>query len=254
MTVPAGGLRWRVFALLVSGVVIAGLPNAAFAGFLSERDHQASALCRTVGVVAPVSASASLERRAGLIVEFGDGTRQTFCVTFTEAEETRGFNGVDLLRRSGLPIVFGGTSIDTSICRIGADGCSDPGKCFCTCVDAGSDACRFWGYYQLHDARWDFSETGASRRLLHDGDVDGWRFANHRGKSSSPGVMTTPCKKGAAGVSARVPAVAKKSGGRIGILVGALAVGGFGIAIARSVRRKPPGSEAGSGPDSGERA
>ena len=105
---------------------------------------------------------------ASLIIEFPDGRTETLCVEFSEEE----ISGEELLRRSGLSVVvssFGG--LGGAVCRIGDVGCSDPGNCFCQCQSAD---CESWIYYTLADGEWRWQPTGASTRMLRDGDADAW--------------------------------------------------------------------------------
>jgi len=117
------------------------------------------------------SVSADSPGRAGLVVTFGDGTTVTRCVQF-EGEE---ISGADLLEASGLSVVFsryGG--LGGAVCRIEAEGCADPGDCFCQCKGG---ECRYWSYYRLNEeGAWEYSQIGASSRRLRDGDVDGWAW------------------------------------------------------------------------------
>ncbi len=111
---------------------------------------------------------------AGLVVTFPDGQTERRCVEFTEEE----ISGAELLRRSGLAVVFsdfGG--LGTGVCRIGDTGCSDPGDCFCQC--RGAD-CAYWSYFTLQDGEWRFQNVGASQRRVRDGDVDGWVWGSGR--------------------------------------------------------------------------
>lgn len=117
------------------------------------------------------SAAADSPGRAGLVVTFGDGTTVTRCVQF-EGEE---ISGADLLEASGLSVVisrYGG--LGGAVCRIEAEGCADPGDCFCQCKGG---ECRYWSYYHLgEEGAWEYSQVGPSSHGLRDGDVDGWAW------------------------------------------------------------------------------
>ena len=105
---------------------------------------------------------------ASLTVEFPDGHTETLCVEFSEEE----ISGAELLRRSGLSVVFSNFGgLGGAVCRIGDVGCSDPGNCFCQCQ---SSDCESWIYYTLADGEWRWQPTGASTRMLRDGDADSW--------------------------------------------------------------------------------
>lgn len=106
--------------------------------------------------------------RAGLVITDAEGETQTSCVEFAEEELT----GAELLRRSGIPIVYGGSgSFGQGVCSIDGSGCNDPSDCFCQC--RGAD-CAYWAYFSMSDGRWRFQAVGASQRRVRDGDVDGW--------------------------------------------------------------------------------
>ncbi|MGB6838297.1 MAG: hypothetical protein WBF66_11435 [Dehalococcoidia bacterium] len=117
------------------------------------------------------SAAADSSGRAGLVVTFGDGTTVTRCVQF-EGEE---ISGADLLEASDLSLVisrYGG--LGGAVCRIEAEGCADPGDCFCQCKGG---ECRYWSYYHLgEEGAWEYSQVGPSSHGLRDGDVDGWAW------------------------------------------------------------------------------
>lgn len=42
---------------------------------------------------------------------------------------------------------------------------------------ASAAAYRYWGYFQLQDAKWAFATKGADQVTPSDGGVEGWRFA-----------------------------------------------------------------------------
>lgn len=184
------------------------------------------------------------ERRAGLIVETPAGTRQ-FCIAFTEAEERAGFDGIDLLQRAGLPVVLGGTRDTASVCRIGDDGCTDPGDCFCQCRVASDDACAFWGYYTLDGGRWAFAQTSASLRRVKDGDVDGWRFGNHAGGDGAPpAVPSQRCVNATTVAATGAPASAPRGGGfGAGWIAAAVVALAFAGGIAWGARGRRRGAE-----------
>jgi hypothetical protein len=125
-------------------------------------------------VLSPAEAGGQGTNHAGLVVDFGDGRTETYCVEFTEDE----ISGAELLQRSGLPVVFSGSSgFGSGICRIDDTGCSDPGDCFCQCRGA---ECRYWSYFGLEDGEWRYQALGASTRRLQDGDVDAWVWGDGR--------------------------------------------------------------------------
>lgn len=128
-----------------------------------------------VGALVGAGETAGREmNHAGLVVTFADGRTERRCVEFAEEE----ISGVELLRRSGLAVVFSSSgAFGEGVCRIDDTGCSDPGDCFCQC--RGAD-CAFWTYFALEDGEWRFQNVGASQRRLRDGDVDGWVWGSGR--------------------------------------------------------------------------
>jgi hypothetical protein len=180
-------------------------------------------------------------RRAGLVVQLPKETK-TFCIPFSAEEEAKGMSGADLLERSGLRVLFGGDRSAATVCRINDVGCVDTGKCFCDCPVASATDCRFWGYYTL-DAKgaWVFSQLGLSARRVHDGDVDGWRYANHYtagGGAPAAASLGKLCAAGAKAVAARLPE-AKRSGGVAGVALAGFAAAAFvlGLLFIRRSRR-----------------
>ncbi len=115
------------------------------------------------------SAIASAPHHAGLVVTFGDRTTMRFCVEFAEDSIT----GLQLLERSGLPVVTSGTSLGAAVCSIDGQGSNDPTNCFADCTGS---SCAYWAYYQFADDAWKFSSIGASQRVVYDGDIDGWAW------------------------------------------------------------------------------
>jgi len=129
-------------------------------------------------------AAAEQPNRAGLVVTFSDGSTLSRCIEFSEEE----INGVELLTRSGVPLVSWGTGAGAAICKIGDDGCNNPNDCFCEC--SGSD-CQYWAYYALENGQWQYASAGASLRKVHNGDVDGWAWGSGKaGQGAMPPLLT----------------------------------------------------------------
>ncbi len=108
---------------------------------------------------------------AGIVVDHGDGTVSHVIVPFEEAS----ISGVELLRRSGLPLLtveFGG--MGEGVCAIEATGC-DLSACRARLCQTGDPDSAFWQYVQRgDDGEWVPSPLGASSSDNEDGDVDGW--------------------------------------------------------------------------------
>jgi hypothetical protein len=143
--------------------------------------RQAVAVTLWLIVVVAVSAlvgagetSGRATNHAGLIVWFEDGSVESRQVEFSEDS----ISGVELLRRSGLGVVFAGFGgLGSGVCKIGDTGCADPSDCFCQCRSAD---CRFWEYFTLNEGSWMFQNAGASTRRLRHGDVDAWVWGSGR--------------------------------------------------------------------------
>ncbi|MCH8949989.1 MAG: hypothetical protein IIB87_06390 [Chloroflexi bacterium] len=121
------------------------------------------------GIVAGTGASSGQDlNHADLVIVFPDGRVETRCVLFEEEE----ISGAELLRRSGLSVVFSSSGgFGEGVCRIDDTGCSDPGSCYCQC--SGGD-CAYWAYFGLADGQWRFQNVGPSQRMIRDGDTDAW--------------------------------------------------------------------------------
>lgn len=126
---------------------------------------------------------AETPHRVGLVVQHGDGSVQTQCITFPEDT----ISGLDVLQRSGFDLnVDAGNSMGATICRLDGEGCSFPQEdCFCQCT--GSD-CVYWSYWRQNNGGWVYSSSGASNTQVHDGDVEGWVW----GQGTTGGAVSTP--------------------------------------------------------------
>ncbi|HEV2065723.1 MAG TPA: hypothetical protein VGR08_02725 [Thermomicrobiales bacterium] len=111
---------------------------------------------------------------AGLMIDYGDGRVSYALVAFTEES----LSGVELLRRSGLPIVtvpFGG--LGEGVCSIDAVGC-DPGACRRRLCQSADRESPFWQYLrQAEGGSWSPAVLGASHADVDDGDVDAWSWS-----------------------------------------------------------------------------
>lgn len=112
--------------------------------------------------------------RAGLVVQFGDGSVQTYCIQFTSPSIT----GYDLLQATGnLQVIYdaASTGMGAGVCKINNDGCNFPAEdCFCQCQGIN---CVYWSYFHLDATNtFVYSTVGASSHTLQNGSVDGWRW------------------------------------------------------------------------------
>lgn len=123
--------------------------------------------------------------RAGLVIRYGDGRVETYCVAFAEPSIT----GAELLRRAGVEVIMEyNASMGEAICKIGGDGCDYPLEpCFCQCQ--GAD-CKYWAYYHLQEGTWVYSQVGAGNYQVTNGSVEGWAWgAGEPGQGAVPPVI-----------------------------------------------------------------
>jgi len=131
-----------------------------------------TALCLALIPCQLPTALAQKPNRVALVVDFGGGRYVTRCVEFMEDELT----GEEVLKRSGLNVIFEYSSTGAAVCKIEDVGCTFPSDpCFCQCQ--GSD-CVYWSYWYVENDKWVYSNEGASMRTLHDGDMDGWAWGS----------------------------------------------------------------------------
>jgi hypothetical protein len=111
--------------------------------------------------------------RAGLVVRQEDGRLTYATVAFTE--ET--INGIELLRRSGIPLVtvsFGG--LGEGVCSVDGEGC-DVGECRRRVCQGPAEDDPYWQYFRWDGTdEWRWLTLGASATDVRDGDVDGWSW------------------------------------------------------------------------------
>jgi hypothetical protein len=126
------------------------------------------ALLAALGWVLTVPVRAQGPNAVALVIQYGDGTVATYCVAF-EGPEIRGF---DALARTGVPLIYeGNSSMGARVCKIGPDGCNDPGSCFCHCTGR---ECMYWSYWHLVDGAWQYAIVGPSLYKAQPGAVEGW--------------------------------------------------------------------------------
>lgn len=117
----------------------------------------------------PRFSNAQDQNQAALVVRFGDGNVEKRCVEFDESQ----ISGYELLTRSGLPVELDAQGLGALVCRIGDVGCPAD-DCLCQC--SGGGECRYWSYWQRAGGGWQYSQIGASNRMLGDGEIDGWSW------------------------------------------------------------------------------
>jgi len=128
-------------------------------------------------VFASIHTSAAQENnRAGLVVQFGDGSVETSCVEFTEPT----ISGLELLERSGLSVLAAyDPSMGAMVCKIQEQGCPVD-NCLCQSPP------DYWSYWHQIDNNWIYSPAGSSTYPVDNGAVEGWSW----GPGSPPPVMT----------------------------------------------------------------
>ena len=118
------------------------------------------------------SADAADLKRAGVVVDPGDGSGpHTACVWFEEESIT----GLELLARSTFDAgirAFGG--LGGAVCSIGGTGCSTDSAC----LSCGGT--QYWAYALANPGDPSFSQApvGPGSRTVTDGAVDGWRWGS----------------------------------------------------------------------------
>src|SRR5215211_6963761 len=123
---------------------------------------------------APTLADEELHH-AGLVVRDAEGRMTYAWVPFGEEE----IDGIELLRRSGIPVVtVGFGALGEGVCSIAGQGCG-VGECRRNvCQGSAADA-PYWQYFKQDasdPAVWTWQPLGASSSTVEDGDVFGWSW------------------------------------------------------------------------------
>ena len=138
-------------------------------------------------------AHAATLHHAALVVEHSSGRLLTRCVGFLEDQ----ISGLQLIQRSGIEYQtqqFGG--LGSAICQLDYEPQPIPSGCF------GGGA--YWQYFHRAPNGWIQSGSGADSWSLHDGDMDGWRYASGAGQAPVNISFSSVCAPAAP--SATVPA------------------------------------------------
>lgn len=125
-----------------------------------------------LGGGAHLTSAQGAQSRAGLVVQFGDGSVRSYCIAF----ERESITGFDLLLKSGLNVTaegFGG--MGGLVCKIEAEGCDYPGEA-CVCKSYGPNGV-YWSYHHLRQGKWKTSSMGAGGYRVRNGEVDGWAWS-----------------------------------------------------------------------------
>jgi hypothetical protein len=127
-------------------------------------------LILTLGLPVAVPARADGPNQAGLVVQFGDGSVLSRCVSFGEPS----LSGYEVLARAGLTVVAEFSGLGAAVCKVENDGCNYPANtCFCQCEGS---PCVYWVYHHLVGGAWQYSGFGASTYQVEHGDVEGWAW------------------------------------------------------------------------------
>ncbi len=115
----------------------------------------------------PVMAQ-QVANQAVLVVVFGDGQSESYCVQFDEES----ISGYELLQRAGLELAVETSGMGTAVCSINDIGCP-ASDCFCQCRSAD---CEYWSFWQWQDETWQYANLGAHLLSVSDGTMQGWTW------------------------------------------------------------------------------
>ena len=118
--------------------------------------------------------SALAEGEAGVVIQHGDGSTETFCVAFTGDS----ISGDQLLKRAGVAQ----ENVNGLVCSVGQradEGCYGAGtfeSCTCKCKNPGA-GCAYWAFYtQRYGQQWVYSALGFLAQRAKDGEMQAWRW------------------------------------------------------------------------------
>lgn len=152
----------------------------------------AGALRNALVLVLPLMAwlvlhgSAHADGEAGLVIDFGNGVVETYCVAIPGSE----ISGEEMLRRAGLGV----NQFSGLVCSIDGTGCTHSGSfdsCTCQCKSGGSD-CTYWAFFsQKYGANWIYSATGFQLIRAKDGDLQAWKWGKGSLSNAPPPASTS---------------------------------------------------------------
>jgi hypothetical protein len=112
---------------------------------------------------------------AGLVVRDAEGRVTYAWVPFAE----EAIDGIDLLRRSGIPVItVGFGALGDGVCSIAGQGCG-VAECRRTVCQGSAAYAPYWQYFAQDPgdpAVWTWQPLGASSSTVEDGDVFGWSW------------------------------------------------------------------------------
>lgn len=138
-----------------------------------------------VGIVASSPAQAAGAHRALVIVETGSTTYRQV-VTF-DGDSVTGLHALELAGAN--PVVYSYAGQGGAVCRLFGVG-RDAGP---NCLGGADGDNRYWGYFRAPSgtSSFTYSRAGAGSVQVHDGDVEGWKFATGEAPSWSAVPPTT---------------------------------------------------------------
>lgn len=154
------------------------LRNPTFASLLSVMQSYGARQCRTESQERQALFSQPTEaNQAALVIDFGDGRVQTFCIELANPTST---TGEEVLRASNLPVVIEyNPGVGAAICKIGDVGTNFPNEpCFAQCTLRPNEPCEYWIYSRMVDGVWQYSQLGAGNVTVQPGDVEGWLWTD----------------------------------------------------------------------------
>lgn len=109
---------------------------------------------------------------AGIVIRSEDGSMTYAYVPLDEST-----NGIELLRKSGVPVVtigFGG--LGDGVCKIQQTGC-DVSSCRARLCQTGDRESPYWRYFQPDSSgNWVAAPLGGSATMVQPGEIDGWSW------------------------------------------------------------------------------
>lgn len=108
--------------------------------------------------------------QAGLVIEHGDGSVDTYCVGFSGDSIT----GAQLLSRAGIGVV----QFNGAVCAVGnQEGCFQPhdfASCYC---DSYPPKNLYWSFFTAKPGQpWVYSPVGFASAAAKNGDLQAWRW------------------------------------------------------------------------------
>lgn len=172
------------------------------------RRFAAAVTVASAAFIAPVahapSACAASAHHAALIIDTGSQVVRK-CVGFDEDSIT----GKDMLDRADVNVVYSDKYSEAFVCSMLGVG-NDQAHC------PNNDANQNWSYYEAKsgDAGFpsSYSNVGASRTTVRDGDVEGWTWGRQSPPPYSPASAVCPAAAPAPTTTAPAPAVTTTAG------------------------------------------